>query len=145
MAGSLLLFFASHLEGVGTSTREVEVLVLKSFSSMLPCTCPYDSLVEKTLVTIQCTKESRIDQRVGTEGRSQHAISVFNACSEMTTCHYNVVLYVWTGCGTLHLMDRLLDLSLKTEVADIETFNTVFKGHARFVSVENTWNVVDTL
>lgn len=42
-------------------------------------------------------------------------------------------------------MDRLLDLSLKAGVADIVTFNTVLKGHARFGSVKNTWNVVDTL
>ena len=78
-------------------------------------------------------------------GRSQLAISVFNACSEMTTCHYDEVLDVCAACGELQLMHMLLDLSLKTGVANIETFNTVLKGHARFVSVKNTCDVVDTL
>ena len=89
--------------------------------------------------------EAALIKKFGTEGRSQHAISVFNACSEMSTCHYNVVLDVCAGCGELQLIDRVLDLSLKTGVADIKTFNTVLKGHARFISVKNTWNVVDTL
>ena len=50
------------------------------------------SLVEKLLSGSSARKESALIKKLGTEGRSQHAISVFNACSVMTTCHYNVVL-----------------------------------------------------
>ena len=104
-----------------------KVLVLKSFSSMLPCTCP-KSVWSKNSCHDPVHDEAALIKKLGTEGRSQHAISVFNACSQMSTCHYNVVLVVCAGCGELQLMDRVLDLSLKTEVAHIKTIQHSLEG-----------------
>ena len=60
------------------------------------------NLVEKLFVK---KKEVALIKKLG---RSQLAISVFNTCSEMTTCHYDEVFDVCAACGELQLMDMLL-------------------------------------
>ena len=59
---------------------------------MPPGTCSQVSLIEKLLPRSSARVEAALINKLGTEGRSQQAISVFNACSVMTTCHCNVVL-----------------------------------------------------
>ena len=103
-----------------------KVFVLTSFSSMLPLPHVPNQLGRKTLVTIQCTKPHWSRSWVPRATRNMQ-FSVFNARSEMSTCHYNVVLDVCAGCGELQLMDPVLDLSLKTGVVHIKTFNTALK------------------
>ena len=101
------------------------------------------SLVEKLLSNPVHYETALIKSWVPKAARNRQ-FRCFNACSEMSTCHYNVVLDVCPGCGELQLMDQVLDPTLKTGVADIKKNNTVLKGYARFISVKNMWNVVDT-
>lgn len=77
--------------------------------------------------------------------RLADATSIFNACPDKGSCHYNALLDVCIDCRDLEAAERVMAEAISSGVADVVTFNTIVKAHLKSASVGHARRAIEKM
>mmetsp|Transcript_57636 Transcript_57636/g.122582 ORF Transcript_57636/g.122582 Transcript_57636/m.122582 type:complete len:1029 (-) Transcript_57636:200-3286(-) len=101
--------------------------------------------VAKVVAAAESARQTGLIKVVAGGRNLADCVSVFQACTQKTACHYNALLDAAIFCRDMKEAERIMQEALGAQMADIVTYNTMIKAHLQSGGIRQARRLVERM